>query len=185
MTTTELRLWTVDEYHRMIEAEILTTEDRVELLEGQIIQLSPQQPPHAAITQRTWKYLYRLLADRADIRVQLPITLRPNSEPEPDIAIVRINSREYIDGHPTADDIFLLIEVADRTLNSDRTSKARIYAQARIPEYWIVDVNARQIYVLREPGEETYQQETILGKDTKFSPLAFPEIEVEVNQMFL
>lgn len=108
MTTTELRLWTVDEYHRMIEAEILTTEDRVELIEGQIVQL-----------------------------------------------------------------------------NSDRTLKARIYAQARIAEYWIVDVNARQIYVLRELGKETYQQETILGEDAKFSPLAFPEIEVEVSQMFL
>ena len=104
MTTTQLRLWTVDEYHRMFEADILTTEDRVELLEGRIIQMSPQQPPHAATTQRTWKYLYRLLLDKADIRVQLPITLRPNSEPEPDIAVVRINSREYIDAHPTADD---------------------------------------------------------------------------------
>jgi len=185
MTTTELRLWTVDEYHRMIEAEILTTEDRVELLEGQITQMSPQQSPHAATTQRTWKYLYRLLADIADIRVQLPITLRPNSEPEPDIAVVRINPREYIDGHPTADDIFLLIEVADRTLSSDRTLKARIYTQARIAEYWIVDVNARQIYVLREPGAETYQQETILSESAKLSLLAFPGIEVEVSQMFL
>lgn len=185
MTTTELRLWTVDEYHRMMEAEILTTEDRVELIEGQIIQMSPQQPPHAATTQRTFNYLNHLLVGIAFLRMQLPITLYPNSEPEPDIAVVRINPREYIDGHPTADDIFLLIEVADRTLNSDRTSKARIYAQAKIPEYWIVDVNVRQIYVLREPGEETYQQETIVGEDAKLSPLAFPEIEVEVSQMFL
>jgi Uma2 family endonuclease len=185
MITTELRLWTVDEYHRMIEAEILTTEDRVELLEGQIIQMSPQQPPHAATTQRSFNYLSHLFVGKAFLRMQLPITLPPNSEPEPDIAVVRINPREYIDGHPTADDIFLLIEVADRTLNSDRTSKARIYAQARIPEYWIVDVNARQVYVLREPGEETYQQEIIVGEDAKLSPLAFPEIEVEVSQMFL
>lgn len=185
MTTTELRLWTVDEYHRMLEAEILTTEDRVELIEGQIIQMSPQQPPHAATTQRVFNYLNTLLAGIAFLRMQLPITLRPNSEPEPDIAVVRINPREYIDGHPTADDIFLLIEVADRTLNSDRTLKARIYAQARIPEYWIVDVNARQVYVLQEPGEETYQQEAILSEDAKLSPLAFPKVEVEVSQMFL
>ncbi|OWY65643.1 hypothetical protein B7486_40980 [cyanobacterium TDX16] len=182
MTTTQLRLWTVDEYHRMFEADILTTEDRVELLEGRIIQMSPQQPPHAATTQRTWKYLYRLLLDKADIRVQLPITLRPNSEPEPDIAVVRINSREYIDAHPTADDIFLLVEVADRSLNSDRTSKARIYAQVKIAEYWIVDVNARQVYILRGPGEETYQQETILSEDAKLPLLALPEIEVEVKK---
>ncbi|MBD2308135.1 Uma2 family endonuclease [Chroococcidiopsis sp. FACHB-1243] len=185
MTITELRLWTVDEYHRMIEADILTTKDRVELLEGQIIQMSPQQPPHAATIQRTFNYLNHLLVGIAFLRMQLPITLYPNSEPEPDIAVVRINSREYIDGHPTADDIFLLIEVADKTLSSDRTLKARIYAQARIAEYWIVDVNARQVYVLREPGEETYQQETILGEGDKLSRLAFPKIEMEVNQMFL
>ena len=185
MSTTKLRPWTVDEYHRMIEAEILTTEDRVELLEGQITQMSPQQPPHAATTQRTFNYLSRLLVGKAFLRMQLPITLPPNSEPEPDIAVVRINLREYIDGHPTADDIFLLIEVADRTLNSDRTSKARIYAQARIPEYWIIDVNARQVYVLYEPGDETYRQETILSEGAKLSPLAFREIEVEVSQMFL
>jgi Uma2 family endonuclease len=185
MTITELRLWTVDEYHRMLEAEILTTEDRVELIEGQIIQMSPQQPPHAATTQRSFNYLSRLLVGKAFLRMQLPITLPPNSEPEPDIAVVCINSREYIDAHPTADDIFLLIEVADRILNSDRTSKACIYAQARIPEYWIVDVNARQVYVLRQPGEETYQQEIIVGEDAKLSPLAFPETEVEVSQMFL
>lgn len=181
---TGLHMWTVDDYHRMIASEILTTETRVELLEGQIIEMSPQQLNHAATTQRTWKYLNRMLADKADIRVQLPVTLRPNSEPEPDIAVVRIDPREYISGHPTPDDIFLLIEVADSTLNTDRNQKSRTYAKAKIAEYWVLDVNSQQVYVFRKPGENGYTEEVILDINAKLSLIAFPEIEVEIKQLF-
>ncbi|RUR86076.1 hypothetical protein PCC6912_09010 [Chlorogloeopsis fritschii PCC 6912] len=184
MTTTGLHLWTIDDYHRMIEAEILTTEDKVELLEGQILEMSPQQPPHAATTQRTWKYLSRLLANRADIRVQLPVTLPPNSEPEPDIAVVRFDSREYLDGHPTTDDIFLLVEVADRTLNRDCKQKARTYAKAKIADYWVLDVNMRQVYVFREPTDNSYAQEITLDENATLSLVAFPEVEVRVKELF-
>lgn len=115
MTTTQSRLWTVDEYHRMIEAGILTTEDKVELLEGRIIQMSAQRPPHAATTQRIDRYLQTLLRNQADIRSQLPITLS-TSEPEPDIAVVRIDPGGYADHHPAPNEILLLIEVAHTTL---------------------------------------------------------------------
>ena len=184
MTTTDVRLWTVDEYHRMLETEILTTDDRVQLIAGQIIQMSPQLPPHAATTQCASDYLRELIPGQAIIRVQLPITLRPNSEPEPDIAVVRINSRRYQDNHPTADDIFLLIEVAGTTLNPDRNLKSRIYAQANIPDYWILDVNNRQIYVFRQPQDASYQQEIVLKENDTISLLAFPEITVQVAQLF-
>lgn len=184
MTTTDVRLWTVDEYHRMLETEILTTDDRVQLIAGQIIQMSPQLPPHAATTQCASDYLRELIPGQAIIRVQLPITLRPNSEPEPDIAVVRINSRRYQDHHPIADDVYLLIEVAGTTLNSDRTFKSRIYAQANIPDYWVLDVNNRQIYVFRQPQEASYQQEIILKENNTISLLAFPEITVQVAQVF-
>ena len=168
----------------MIEAEILTTDDKVELLEGQIIQMSPQYPPHAATTQRTFNYLSRLLAGKAFLRMQLPITLNPNSEPEPDIAIVRFHPREYLDGHPTGDDIFLLIEVADATLRRDCNHKARTYAKAKITDYWVLDVNARKMYVFRQPGEQGYQEQMLLDENATLSPLAFPEVEVQVNQLF-
>ncbi len=138
----------------MIETGILTTDDRVELLEGQIIQMSPQQPPHAATTQRAANYISSLLVERAYIRMQLPITVSPNSEPEPDIAVVRIHPREYIDHHPAPDEIFLLVEVADSTLPRDRSLKARIYARAGIADYLILDVNNRQVYVLRQPEKK-------------------------------
>jgi Uma2 family endonuclease len=184
MTTTDVRLWSVNDYHRMIEAEIITTEDKVELLDGQILEMSPQQPPHAATVQRTWKYLTRLLAEIADIRIQLPVTLYPNSEPEPDIAVVRVDSREYLDGHPIPSDIFLLIEVADWTLNKDRGVKARTYAKADIPEYWVLDVNARVVYVFRQPENNIYTSEFILDENSTISLVAFPNIEVETKLLF-
>lgn len=183
MTSTKVHLWNVYEYHRMIETGILTSDDQVELLEGQIIQMSPQRPPDAATTQRTANYLSRLLLGQAYIRVQLPITLPPNSEPEPDIAVVRIDMREYFDRHPAADDIFLLVEVAKTTLH-DRVNKARIYAIANITEYWVLDIQQRQVYIFRQPGTETYQQEIILNQDATISPVAFRDINVIVNHLF-
>ncbi|MBE9129248.1 MULTISPECIES: Uma2 family endonuclease [unclassified Coleofasciculus] len=184
MTSTPVRLWTVDDYHRMIEAQILTNEDRVELLEGQILQMSPQQPPHAATTQRASDSLRTLLTGRATIRVQLPITLRPNSEPEPDVAVVGINADEYQESHPTPDDIFLIVEVADTTLYTDRKQKASAYAKAEIREYWVLNVQKRQVYVFRQPKGENYQQEILLNDETTLSLVAFPEIIVSTNQLF-
>jgi Uma2 family endonuclease len=185
MTAIDVHLWTVDDYHRMINAGILTTENKVELLEGQILEMSPQQPPHAATTQIASDYLRELVADKATIRVQLPITLRPNSEPEPDIAVVRIDSQRYLNNHPIPDDIFLLVEVADSTLNRDRKRKARTYANAKIADYWVLDVNARAVYVFREPGNDGYVQEFLLDENATLSLVAFPEVEVRVKELFV
>lgn len=184
MTITPLRLWTVDEYHQMIEAGILTTEDKVELLEGEIIQVNPQRSPHAATIQYASDNIRKLLAGKVIIRVQLPITLRPNSEPEPDIAVVRIDSRSYFDNHPIPDDIFLLIEVADTTLTTDRKRKSVIYAQAEISEYWVLDIQNRQVYAFRELREGCYQEETILSEETTLSPITFPDVSVSLRQLF-
>lgn len=184
MTLTDIRLWTVDEYHQMLDAAILTHEDRVELLEGQIIQMSPQHPPHAATTQRASDYLKNLLGDNVTVRIQLPITLPPKSEPEPDIAVVRIDSRDYFEGHPTAADIFLLVEIADTTLKRDCNQKAFAYAKAKIFDYWVLDVNTQQVHVFRQPIGKKYQQKTILTREVTLSLLAFPEIEVQVARLF-
>ena len=168
-----VRRWTVDDYHRMVEAGILTTGDRVELLEGQIIEMSPQLPPHASTTQRVARYLDRLLEEIAYVRMQLPITLKPHSKPEPGVAVVRIDPHEYSDRHPAPDEIFLIIEVADTTLLSDRQQKALTYARAGIADYWILDVNAHQIYMFRGPGATGYQQESIFTKGSKKVALLF------------
>ena len=184
MTVTKLRLWTVDEYHQMIETGILGDDDRVELLEGEIVEMSPQKPPHAATIQSGSDYLRSLLTGRVTIRIQLPITIFPNSEPEPDIAVVRINSNQYFDHHPTPDEIFLVAEVANTSLAQDRRQKVRIYANANILEYWILDVNERQVYVFRNPGNEGYQEEIILNESAIFSMVAFPEVAVSVGKLF-
>ncbi|NJR59040.1 MAG: Uma2 family endonuclease [Cyanobacteria bacterium CRU_2_1] len=185
MLPTKAKLWTVDNYHRMLETGILTGSDRVELLEGHIIEMNPQLPPHAATTQRAFRYLDRLLETVAYVRMQLPVTLKPKSEPEPDIAVVRIDANEYGDRHPTPDEILLIIEVADSTLLGDRQHKAPIYARASISDYWILDVNTQQVYVFREPTPDGYQQEMILAANTVLAPVAFPNITIPLNQLFL
>ncbi|AUS99146.1 hypothetical protein CLI64_01345 [Nostoc sp. CENA543] len=184
MTQTKVRLWNVEEYHRMLETGIITANERVELIAGQVIPMSAKNPPHAATTLCASDYLKRLLAEVALVRVQDPVQLSQYSEPEPDIAIVRIEPRKYIDHHPTPNEVFLLIEVADTTLETDRRQKAPLYAQAGISEYWILDVNKFQVYVFREPNGEGYKQEFILGENATLSLVAFPETEVEISQLF-
>ncbi|MBE9127149.1 Uma2 family endonuclease [Coleofasciculus sp. LEGE 07092] len=186
-STTELPLkrWTVEDYHRMIAAGILTKSDRVELLDGQIIEMVPQDPPHASNTSSFGNDLVILFAEKAWIRTQLPITLAPNSEPEPDIAVVRIDERRYRARHPTPEEIFLLIEIADSTLQRDRTRKAKIYASAGIPEYWVVDINRRQVIVLRQPQADAYQSEQLLAANAQIAPVAFPEVVIDLQHLLL
>jgi Uma2 family endonuclease len=184
MTATRDKLWTVEEYHRMIYAGILTENDKVELLNGRIVQMSAQTPPHAGTTQRIDRYLQNLLRDIAEIRVQLPITLA-TSEPEPDIAVVRIDAGAYGDHHPNADEIFLLIEVSYSTLQIDLEEKAPIYARANIAEYWVLDVIEREAHIFRNPTPEGYQSEIILQDNAVLAPLAFPEMEIPFLQLFL
>ena len=152
MTATREKTWTVEEYHRMIEAGILTEGDNIELLDGRIVEMSPQTPLHAGTTQRSDRYLQHLLRDLAEIRAQLPITLA-SSEPEPDIAVVCIDPGAYGDHHPNPSEILLLIEVSYSTLQIDRREKALIYARANIAEYWILDQRARRIFTGILPWE--------------------------------
>jgi len=129
-------------------------------------------------------YLRNLLSGLALIRIQDPVTLSANSEPEPDIAVVQIDSRLYQDFHPAPANILLLVEIADTTLETDRKRKAPAYAKAGIADYWILDINTRQVYVFREPVGGNYRQETIFDEDGILSMLAFPEIEVQVGRLF-
>jgi Uma2 family endonuclease len=180
-----LKRWSVDEYHRLIAAGILTSDDHVELLDGQIVEMVPQDPPHASTTDEGSDYLKGLFAGRAKVRTQLPITLPSSSEPEPDIAVVRIDPNRYRNRHPGPEDVFLIIEIADTTLGYDRNRKAKIYAEAGIPEYWIVNLNQRQVIVYRQPQGDSYQSEQILEATDTITPLAFPEIRIELENILL
>ncbi len=180
----QIHLWTVSDYHQMIEAGILDEDDRVELLEGKIVCMSPQRPFHAASVQRSSRLLFKLLSDRAEIRVQLPIVLGNDSEPEPDIAVVRLDANEYSFRHPEAADIYLLIEVADSTINKARKQKARIYGKNHVLEYWILDLQKRQVYIFRQPEDSIYREELILNSTDNVTLQAFPDVAIALESMF-
>jgi Uma2 family endonuclease len=180
----ELYTWVVADYHQMIESGILTPNCPVELLEGRIIRMSPQRPFHASSVHRTNKYLSKLLGNRAEVRIQSPITLGDDSEPEPDIAVVFTNINEYADRHPAPTDIYLLIEVADTTLTKDRELKSKIYAKNLVSEYWILDLQNRQVYIYRSPADDKYQIELILKSDENASIQAFSDLSIELDALF-
>jgi Uma2 family endonuclease len=139
------------DYHRLGEAGVLGRDDRVELLEGQLVDLSPIGPRHAIVTENLNEFLVRAFAGQARVRCQDPVVLNDGSEPQPDIALVQRPWRGYPHTHPGPDDIFLLIEVADRCLDFDRTVKVELYARAGIREVWIVDPTTASVLVYRGP----------------------------------
>ena len=157
----EQRLLTVEEYHKMAEAGILSEDDRVELLNGQIIKMSPIGSKHAACVEKIGKFLDRLLIEKAMVRSQNPVVIGRFSEPEPDIAIVSLRDDFYAERHPHPKDVFLIIEVADSSLETDRQAKLPIYAAAGIPEYWIVNLEERQLEVFQAPEEKTYRSKQL------------------------
>ena len=150
-----LRL-SIEQYHAMIQSGILTDDDFVELLEGWLVFKMPKNPPHRATTRLVRTALENILPPGWYVDSQEPITLS-NSEPEPDIVVVRGDTRQYLDRHPGAEDIGIVIEVSDTTLQRDRTVKKRIYARAGIAIYWIVNLVEEQVEVYSQPIVEVEQ----------------------------
>jgi Uma2 family endonuclease len=181
MTLTTAK-WTIEEYHRLVETGILD-DKRVELLEGIIVDIPPEGMPHAVYCSESIKYLRTLLGDRAEVREAHPITLPNDSEPEPDIAIVRAPIRQYLTHHPYPADIFWLIEYADTTLRKDINEKKRVYAAAEIQEYWVVNLQTSELIVFRDLQSGTYGSETKLATGN-ISPLSFPDISIDVSKLF-
>lgn len=176
-----LAKWSLDDYHDMIEAGILC-DRKVELLAGEIVEMSPETPIHYNTAKRGAKYLEELLAGIADVRFNGPITLA-DSEPEPDIAIVRLPETAYNNRHPESNDIFWVVEVAKTNLKKDLELKATIYATAGIPEYWILDLSARRMIVFREPENGQYITQQVISEGV-IIPLAFPDIQIFVERLF-
>lgn len=181
MTITTAK-WTLEQYHQMIEAGIL--EDcQVELLNGEIIEMPPEGESHAFYNTSTRDYLIRLLGERVEVREGHPITIpATQSEPEPDIAIVQPLGREYLQHHPYPENVFWLIEFSNTSLKKDLDPKAKAYAVAGIPEYWVVNLQTMQLIVMREPVGELYRSQVTLTTGT-LSPLAFPDVVVTVERL--
>jgi Uma2 family endonuclease len=149
--------FSVAEFERMGEAGVFTKDARLELIEGEIIEMSPIGSRHAACVSFLNRFLNRTVGDSALVSVQNPIRLNDFSEPEPDLALLRLRDDFYRDAHPTPADVLLIIEVADTTLAYDRQVKTPLYAKAGVAEIWIINLTEEQIEVYAEPAGDTYQ----------------------------
>jgi len=181
MSVVQPRRWTRQEYDKMIDVGILGPEDRVELIEGEIVEMSPQKPPHSVCVQLAEEALRAVFAAGFDVRAQLPLAF-DDSEPEPDLAVVPGSIRDYLAEHPST--AVLVVEVADSTLDFDRRRKGRMYARAGIPEYWLVNLVDRVIEVYREPrpeGSYTFVQR--LGENDTITALAAPNAKIAVSAL--
>jgi Uma2 family endonuclease len=156
------RLLTVDDYQKMVEAGILTEDDRVELLEGKIIEMSPAGKRHVAMVIRLTTLFTRLLGEKAFISIQNPLTVDHYTMPEPDVAILKSRPDFYENALPQAADVLMVIEVADSSLDKDRRVKSPLYAAAGIPEYWIIDLERDEVEVCREPEGEDYRSRQVV-----------------------
>jgi Uma2 family endonuclease len=181
---TNLRLITTADYHRMAEVGILAADEQVELIGGQIIRKMPKSPAHSALCKRLEKCLEKLLGDQVLVRLQDPIQLDPYSEPEPDIAVVHPHANFYADYHPRPEEVYLIVEIADTTINRDLESKANLYAATGIVDYWVFNVTTQQLHVFRDPQVDGYQRQLILKGQQSIDILAFPNCTITVNECF-
>lgn len=161
MVQVQRQLFTVEEYYKMAEVGILKPTDRVELINGEIIQMSPIKSPHASAITTLHELLIEQLFKQVTIRNQHPIRIENHSEPEPDIAVVLHRKDRYKHNHPSPAETLLVIEVSDSTLKYDRKIKKKLYAKATIPEYWIINIPDNQIEVFKKPVNGVYSEELI------------------------
>ncbi len=169
-----------ERFERMVEAAIWGPQDSVELLDGMVVTMSPQGHLHAYVVRRLTTLLSKLVADGAEVGVQLPFVAGDFQLPEPDLVISP--GRQARGRHP--DRALLIVEVADTSLDTDRTTKARIYAAAGVPEYWVVDVNREWIEVLTEPLDDHYGTARVARRGDRIELVALPGASVAVEDVF-
>jgi Uma2 family endonuclease len=177
------RRFTVEEYLRMGESGIFAPDERVELIEGEIIQMTPIGPPHAGTVAHLLALLARGAGERAVLWPQNPLHLGDRSMPQPDLVLLKARSTFYTDAHPTEDDVLLLIEVADSSIGYDRLRKLQLYARFGVPEYWIVSLKEGCIEVYRVPADGGYQDFRQYVAGESVAPQAFPDLVIEVGAL--
>ena len=182
---TARRKFTREEYHRMGEVGILKPTDRVELIRGEIVEMSPAGRRHRAFVDNLNGLLTPRLAGRAIVSVQNSIVLSDDTEPQPDVQLLRRRAVPYKEREAFSEDTLLLIEVAESSLRYDRSTKLRLYAEAGIPEYWIVDCAAEAVEIHRSPRGEGYQDVLrVTEAGATVSPQAFPDVTLTLAQIF-
>lgn len=176
------RLFTVHEYHKMGEAGILTEDDRVELIEGEIVVMPPIGEGHFGNVNRFNDAFY-VFRGRAVIHIQNPVRLGLKSEPEPDVVLLKYRDDFYSGKFPEPEDVLLLVEIADSSLGYDRRTKEPLYAKAGIQEYWIVDLIHGELIVHREPSKSRYSSIQSFKPGDTIAPLAFPDVSLAVADL--
>ena len=175
--------FTVDAYQRLAELGVLRENDRVELIAGQVVEMTPLGPRHAACVDRLTRGFSALVADRAIVRVQSPIVLGRHAAPQPDVALLRPPIERYADAHPGAPDVLLVVEVADTSGDYDRSVKMPLYARAGIPEAWLVNLPADRIQVYRDPAGGEYSSVRFVSRGDTITPLHFPTVTVAADDI--
>jgi Uma2 family endonuclease len=176
--------FTVDDLERMVEAGILKADDRVELIDGEIIEMTPVGSRHAACVRRLNAVLGRLLRGGEILSVQDPLRLEGVLQPLPDIAVLRPRDDFYAESHPTAGDTFFVVEVADSSVMYDRNVKAVRYARAGIPEYWLVDLTRSEVVFHTHPAGDRYQDVVTLRRGASIRSTTIPGLDVRVDEIF-
>ncbi len=176
--------FTVDDYYRMLDIGILTEDDRVELIDGEVREMSPIDPIHAATIDRLNYYLGDLLRNRAIVRVQNPVRLSEYNEPQPDVAIVRWRDDFYMQKHPLPEDTFIAIEVANTSLVYDRKEKLPRYAAAGIPEVWLVNIARQTVEQYAKPVNGQYMERQIVNRGQGLVAQAIDGVELPIDHIF-
>ncbi len=177
------RQFTTTQYHQMIETGVLREGDRVELIEGEILEMAAIGSKHAAQVRRLSRLFSHRFGDEVLVSVQNPVELEPRSEPEPDVALLRWRGDYYETEHPQPSDIYLVVEVADSTAEFDRKVKAPLYARNGIDEYWLIDLNMEEIAVYRQPAPEGYQWMETMQRGQKIGVMSLPNTEFTVDEI--
>lgn len=175
---------TVADYCRIAEAGIFGEDDRVELIEGEIIDMAPIGSEHTSSVKRLNRLFDRAVGEQAIVSVQDPIRLDEHNEPEPDIALLRYREDFYRSTHPGPADVLLIVEVADTSLRYDREIKLPLYARHGIPEVWIVDLENRRLEVHRRPEGETYREQICPAPNESVAPADLPDCAVDLRGVF-
>ena len=181
--TINKKLFTVDEYHRMAEVGILPEVGRFELIRGEIIEMTPTGSPHSDRVNRLTYLFVSRLGQSVIVSGQNPVTLNVQSEPMPDLALLKPRPDFYTTAHPSPEDVLLVVEVSDTTVRYDSTVKAALYADAGIPEYWLLDVAEDVLVVRTDPAAGAYRNVHLLHRGEALSPQKLPSISFSIDEI--
>ena len=175
------RRWTRFDYERVVDCGVFGPEDRIELLDGELWEMTPQGSRHAVVCTLVADVLRPAIGNGAHVRVQAPIALYDVSEPEPDIAVIAGGPRDHLAAHPSRD--LLLAEVSESTLSHDRGRKLSAYARNGVPEYWLIDLVAERLEVYCDPSETAHDSKVVLSRGDKVTPLGAPGSQIAVADL--